>query len=123
MLPATGFGSLGMKLDVKMKQGEQVEQVADEVLQSLMNAQRFAAQKEYERANIEIDKLLAVHPKLTRAIALRGAILYVQKKYAESRKSYEEVLRLDPKSQSAVDMLARIKAAEEGRSISSRRRR
>ncbi len=113
-VPATRFGTLMTEVTAPLKQGDDVQQahLADDILDHLFTAQKFALAKEFERANTEIDHVLAVSPEFPRALSMRGSIYFVQKKYDESLKWYEQALKADPKMEEAVKMIARIKAAQ-----------
>lgn len=114
-VPATRFGTMVTELDVKLKPGEAEERVAVEIIQGLMTAQRAATNKEFDRANVELDKILSKYPRFTRALAMKGAIFFVRKDYDESRRWYEKALLTDPQDRDAIDMVTRIKDLKEGR--------
>jgi tetratricopeptide (TPR) repeat protein len=110
-VPSTRFGTLLTSLEVKMKEGEDVKQakIAGEILDRLFAAQKFALKKEYERAQIEIDRVIAEYPEFPRALSMRASIYFVQGKFAESIKWYEQALKYDPKMEEAIKMIARAK--------------
>jgi len=113
-IPVSQFGTSVTKIEVKMKNGtvKKESRTAKEVLQSLFVAQKFAVQQQYERAQIEIDKALAVFPDLSEALAMKGAIYYAQKNYGESLKWYEEALRADPQSEEAIKMVSKVRGIQ-----------
>jgi tetratricopeptide (TPR) repeat protein len=115
LVPYGAMGTLVTEVQVKMKEGVDEERTAMDLVQSLLLAQKFASLKEYERAVSEIDKILAQHPKFVRALAMKGAVYFVQKKWDESARWYEEALKIDPQLQESTDMLAKIKDAREGK--------
>ncbi len=115
LVPFGSMGSQVTEVQVRMKEGVDEERTAMDLVQSLLLAQKYAALKEYERAVIELDKILASHPKFIRALAMKGAVYFVQQKWDESARWYEEVLKVDPQAQEGVEMLARIKDGREGR--------
>ncbi len=110
-VPSTRFGTLLTSVDVKMKEGDDVKQVkiAGEILDRLFAAQKFALKKEYERAQIELDRVIAEYPDFPRALSMRASIYFVQGKFAESIKWYEQALKYDPKMEDAIKMIARAK--------------
>lgn len=110
MLPATQYGTALTNMDVKLKTGAaKEERLAREVLDHLLLAQKLALAQQYERANIEIDKILNDLPDFTPAMSMRAAIFYAQKNIPESLKWYENTLKSDPKDDEAVKMIAKIK--------------
>ena len=111
-IPATRFGTLVTTLDAKLKTGNapKEEHLARDILNHLFLAQELANAHQYERAQIELDKLLADAPDFARALSMRASIYYVQKKYSESLKWYEEALKADPQMQNVVQMVAKVRA-------------
>lgn len=120
-IPATKFGTSITTLDVKMKKGEQEKEhfLAKEILDHLFLAQKLALSQQYERAQLELDKVLTQYPTFARAMSMRGSIYFAQKNYAESVKWYNEAIKADPQFDEAVKMLAKVKLAQAGGSSSS----
>lgn len=118
-IPATRFGTLVTMLDVKMKQGNVIkeEHMAKDILDHLFLAQRYALAKEFERAQIEVDKVLATFPNFAKAMSMRASIYYVQKNFPESLKWYTEALKVDPQNDNAVEMVAKIQRIQGGERI------
>lgn len=110
-IPASRFGTLVTALNVKLKQGNSAkeERAAREVLDHLFLAQKFAVSRQYERAQIELDRILADFPGFPRALSMRASIYYMQKNYTESLKWYEEALKVDPQMEDAILMSAKIR--------------
>ena len=117
-IPATRFGTLVTAIDVKLKEGtvNKEEKTAKAVLDQLFLAQKFALSQQFERAHIEIDKILAVFPTFARALSMRASVHYAQKNLVESLKWYEEAIKADPQMDDAVKMAAKIRALQSGRS-------
>lgn len=109
-LPSSQFGTMVTSLDVKLKEGDGPKQVgiAEDILNRFFLAQKLTLNREYERAQAEIDKILAVAPEFARAYSMRGSIYYVQNNMSESAKWYEMALKRDPQMDDAVKMIARI---------------
>lgn len=112
-IPATRFGTVLTEVEVNLKKGSQVEDIktAQEMVDRLFLAQKFALTQQYERAHIELDKVLKIYPKFSRALSMRASIYYVQKNYQESLKWYEEALKIDPQMDEAVKMSAKVRLA------------
>lgn len=113
LVPAARFGTLVTSLDVKLTAGKD-QRLAKDILEHLFLAQKLANSGQFERAQIELDKVLAGAPDFSRALSMRGSIYYVQKNYAESLKWYEAALAADPRMEDAVQMTARIRAIQKG---------
>lgn len=111
-VPAGQFTTVLTALDVKLKEGPTKKEltVAKEILDHLFLAQKLAMAGQFERAHIELDKIITPYPDFTKALTMRASIYYVQKNYAESLKWYEEALKVDPANDDAVKMIAKIKA-------------
>jgi len=117
MIPASRFGTMMTDIEVSLKKGndDQEEKLAKDVLNRLFLAQKFALTQQFERAQIELDKILVDYPKFSRAMSMRASIFYVQKNYQESLKWYEEALKVDPQMDEAVKMTAKVRSALGGR--------
>jgi tetratricopeptide (TPR) repeat protein len=109
-IPASRFGTLVTKLDAKLKPGTDEKEIrmAKEVLDHLFLAQKFAFSKEFDRAQVELDKVINEFPEFGRALSMRASIYFVQQKYDESLKWYEKALKADPGLEDAVRMTAKI---------------
>ncbi len=110
-IPANGFMTRITALDVKMRQGEdQVEMnLAKEILDYMFLAQKFAISGQFERAQIELDKVIAKFPKFDRALSMRASIYFAQKNYQESLKWYDEALKVNPDLEEAVKFSAKVR--------------
>jgi tetratricopeptide (TPR) repeat protein len=120
-IPAGQFGTLVTELDVVLKQGAtpKEERLAKSVIDRLFLAQKFALAQQFERAQIEIDKILIDFPGFARALSMRASIYAAQKNYSEALKFYEEALKADPQMEDAVKMVAKVKAMQAGRDPAS----
>jgi len=49
-----------------------------------------------------------------RALTMKGAVYFVQKKWSEAVRWYEAALKLDPSASEITETLARIKSMSEG---------
>lgn len=116
-IPTTRFGMLVTQLNAKLKEGksEEEKKMAKEILDRIFLAQKFALMQQFERAHIEVDKILTDYPTFPRALSMRATLYYAQKNYIESAKWYEEALKVDPQFDEAVKMLARVKDIQGGR--------
>ncbi len=117
LLPAAQFGTLVTELSVPLVQGTtpKEERFAKSVLDRLFLAQKFALSQQYERALIELDKILSDFPGFARALSMKASIYFAQKNFSESLKFYEQALLSDPQMEDAVKMVARVKAIQSGR--------
>lgn len=121
MVPSSRFGVMVLQLDVKLKSGRSLkeESMAKDILNHLFLAQKFARSKEYERAQMELDKILNTTPDFARALAMRGSIFFLQKNYPESLKWYEQAISEDPQMEDAVKMATKIRGMKfDGKSVS-----
>jgi Tetratricopeptide repeat len=111
-VPAGQFTTLITSLDVKLKEGKsQAEfRLAKEILDNIFLAQRFANLGQFERAHIELDKVINQFPTFSRALSMRASVFYAQKNYQESLKWYEQSLRQDPNLEEAVKMTAKVRS-------------
>lgn len=117
LVPAGQFGTLVTELNVPLVKGTtpKEERFAKSVLDRLFLAQKFALSQQYERALIELDKILSDFPGFSRALSMKGSIYFAQRNFSESLKFYEQALVSDPQMEDAVKMVAKIKAVQSGR--------
>ena len=112
LVPAGRFGTLVTAVEVRLKPKplEPERKLARDLLDRLFLAQKFALTKQYERAQIELDRLLTDAPEFPRALSMRASIFFVQKNFPESVKWYELAVKADPQLDDAVQMLAKARA-------------
>lgn len=108
-VPATRFGITKMSVSTKLKSGTDQAKLADQLLQYLHNAQKFANNGNFERALQEVDLAIEKNPNFIRALSMKGAILFNQEKWDESRKWYEKALSIDNSFDESVKMIDKIK--------------
>lgn len=110
-VPATKFGTMIVQYDIKLKPGNAPKEVrvAKEILDHIFVAQKLALLQQYERAQIELDKVIIPFPNFARALSMRASIYFAQKNYTESLKWYEEAIKNDPELDDAIKMIAKIK--------------
>jgi len=113
LIPVSRFGTLTTKITVILKENKnnsaEEEKQAKSLIDRLFTAQRLAQLKEFERAQIELDKILTDHPQFTRAMTMRAAIYFAQNNIPESVKWYEEALKIEPQMEDILKILAKIK--------------
>jgi Flp pilus assembly protein TadD len=109
LIPATRFGHISTTILSKLEPGNPETAQANRLLQHLFNAQKFANDAEFERAEIELDKALEIDATFTRALSLRGSIYFIQKKYDESARWFEKALAVDPQFEDSIKMINQIK--------------
>lgn len=121
LIPAARMGHSETIVLSKLKAQETEGRVAHILLQHLFNAQKMANNREYERAQAELDKAFAIDEAFVRGMSLRASIYFVQKSYDESLKWFEKALSLDPQFEDAVKMITKIKSlkSDPNRQISS----
>ena len=111
-IPSVAGGNLGFDIAVSLQKGlssKDETKTADQIIGKLFLAQNFARRGHFERAVLEIDKLLEDYPTLTRALTMKGAILFANNTLKESLESYEKALSLDPEIKTALEMSSKIR--------------
>lgn len=114
LIPAARMGHAETIVLAKLKSSEGEGKTVHRLLQHLFNAQKLANDREYERAQLELDKAFAIDAKFTRGMSLRGSIFFVQQKYEESLKWFQRALDTDPQFEDAVKMISQIKSIMNG---------
>jgi tetratricopeptide (TPR) repeat protein len=117
LVPVSKSGFMITSLEVTLKKSDLEKQAstAKGALAHLVLAQRFASHGEFDRAQIQVDQLLADFPDFPRALSMRGSILYLQKNYDESLKWYEKAVAADPNMEDAVKMMSKIRSQQKER--------
>lgn len=111
-LPANRFGTSVAQLDVKLSQGAEDNEMktAQEILNKMFLAQKFAVSLQYERALIELDQILVQFPTFARALSMKGSIYLAKKNYEESLKWYEKALKADPQMDETIKLTAKVRS-------------
>ena len=112
LLPLSSSGSLRSSLKVTLKSDEAGEKKLDTVkniLDQLFLAQKFARLKQFERALIEIDKVLDEYPEFARALSMKGSIYFASGDFKSSMEWYDKAIEVDPEFTHAVEMSAKVR--------------
>jgi len=109
LVPGARMGHIETIVMAKLKPGESEGRLAHKLLQHLFNAQKLANDREFERAQMELDKAFELDPTFVRGMSMRGSILFVQQKYDESLKWFQKALNADPQFEDAIKMIAQVK--------------
>lgn len=109
LIPMAKMGLSSATVQVRLKSVEDGTATADQLLQWLHNAQKFANGGNYPRAIEEVDKAIGKNPKFIRGLSMKGSIYFVQGQFDESLVWYEKALALDSGFDEAVKMIAEIK--------------
>lgn len=109
MVPGARFGSMETTISVGMVESANEGAVARDLLQFVMNAQKFANAGDFQRAHIEVDRALALDQRFARAASMKGAVYFMEKNYRESLNWYEKALSLDSQQQDVVKMVAHLR--------------
>lgn len=111
-LPTAQYTTLVTSLDVKLKEGvvQKELKLAKTILDQMFLAQKFALKSQFERAHIEIDKVVTQFPNFSRALTMRASIYFAQKNYSESLRWFEEALKIEPTLDEAIKMAAKLRS-------------
>ena len=111
-LPVSNSGVVSSEVMLKLiedkKQTVEISS-AEKALDQLFLAQRFALTNEFERALIEIDKVLNNFPRLARALSMKASIYYAKGDFKESLNWYEKAIEANPQLREAVEMSALVR--------------
>lgn len=114
-IPITAAGSIGVEVQVLLKESVQTKvddenlKTAEGILKKIFLAQQFARTQQFERAFIEIDRVLERFPEFSRALSMKAAIHFAKGELKESLEWYEKALEKDPELSQAVEMAAKIR--------------
>ncbi|MEZ4873670.1 MAG: tetratricopeptide repeat protein [Bdellovibrionales bacterium] len=109
-VPISPSGSISTEISVKLNNGKQQEvETAQQIIDSIFLAQSYARAKEFERALIEIDKVLVGFPKFDRALSMKASIYYAKGDFKQSLEWYDKAIDANPKLTQAINMSAKIR--------------
>jgi tetratricopeptide (TPR) repeat protein len=110
MVPVGVIGTTETTLAVRLKlQDKDSKTSVTEVLQHMVNAQEFIHKAQLSRANLELEKALAIEAKNPWAYVMRGQIYFLQRDYARSLENYEKSLDLEPNNQSVISKITELR--------------
>ncbi len=115
-IPVSAGGALGTEINLSLRAvdpeqtAEEIKK-ASEILERIFLAQQFARTQQFERAFIEIDKVLEAFPDLARAQSMKAAIYFARGDLNESLDWYERAIASDPQFTQAIEMAARVRQA------------
>lgn len=109
-VPVSSAGSVTAEINVKLKEGKSTEfKTAKEIIDQLFLAQQYARTKQFERALIEIDKILSTYSDFERALSMKGSIHFAKGDFKESLTWFEKALQSNPDSKIALEMTANVR--------------
>jgi tetratricopeptide (TPR) repeat protein len=115
-VPVSAGGALATEISLSLKavdpeqRAEEIKK-ASEILERIFLAQQFARTQQFERAFIEIDKVLEAFPDLARAQSMKAAIYFARGDLNDSLTWYERAIASDPQFTQAIEMAARVRQA------------
>lgn len=109
VLPPSRMVTVQTDLKVKMIEGAREGEIADTLLTLVDNSQKFAQNRDFDRALIEIDKAISMNANFIKAYNLKGTFYYLKNDLANSLLNFEKALSLDPKNQEALKMINFLK--------------
>lgn len=110
LVPGQKMGTLSTEVYIKMDPAEADKNLAKKMVQHLFKAQTFAKNGDFVRAHEEVDQLLKVDGSFARAMSMKGAIYFLEKKYSDSLQWYEKALQVDAQTEEAIEMISRLRA-------------
>ena len=109
LVPGQKMGTLSTEVYIKLEEAQAEKNLAKKMVKYLFNAQTFAKNGDFIRAHEEIDQLLKMDESFSRAISMKGAIYYLEKKYSESLSWYERALKVDSQAAEVIEMISRLR--------------
>ncbi|MCB9025292.1 MAG: hypothetical protein H6625_03170 [Bdellovibrionaceae bacterium] len=111
-LPLTASGVIASEINLQLKKDDKKAEelkTAKTILDKLFLAQSFARTKQFERALIEVDKVLENFPDFARALSMKASILYAKGDFKESLDNYEKAIDQDSELKDAIEMAANVR--------------
>lgn len=80
----------------------------DKVIRHVINAQKFAENKQLTQSHGELDDALKLAPQFSYAMSMKGALFFANKDYRRSKEWYMKALKADPGNSEALLMLKEL---------------
>lgn len=109
MVPPSRLLTIETLIAVKLDSGNDQTKMADNLIQYIINSQKFINSKDFERAHIELDKALEVSPKFTKALFLKAQNYFLQGNYQKSLELFERANLLEPGNDDVIKMITHIR--------------
>lgn len=107
IVPVGLWGSTNTTIVIPMKNENKVAN-PDKVIRHVVNAQKFAENKQLLRSHDELDQALKLAPNFSYAMSMKGALYFADKDYKQSREWYTKALDKDPGNAEALVMLKEL---------------
>lgn len=107
-------GNISTEMNIQLKRVEEKSnkeqlETAQEIVKKLFLAQKLARAKDFERALIEIDKVLEGYPEFSRALSMKASIYYARGDFKESLDWFEKSIDVDPELDHSIKMASMIR--------------
>lgn len=109
MVPPSRVLTIETLVAIKLESGNDQTKMADDLIQYLLNSQKFINSKDYERAHIELDKALEKSPKFVKALGLKAQNYFLQGNYQKSLETFERVNLIEPGNDDVIKMITHIR--------------
>ena len=81
----------------------------DKVIRHVINAQKFAENKQLIQSHRELNDALKLAPHFSYAMSMKGALFFANKDFKRSKEWYTKALKADPGNSEALLMLKELK--------------
>ena len=107
LLPVGLFGGTKTTVVIPMKNENNVAN-PDKVIRHVINAQKFAENKQLTQSHNELDDALKLAPRFSYAMSMKGALFFANKDFKRSKEWYSKALKADPGNSEALLMLKEL---------------
>jgi tetratricopeptide (TPR) repeat protein len=114
LFPSNRWGELSKTIKIQLTPRTEASDTVRVMLRHLFNGKKFAESRQYDQAQMELDKALAMDSKLAQAMSMKAGVFYLQNNFNEAEVWYKKALEVEPSFSEAIQMLEKLKNKKGG---------
>jgi tetratricopeptide (TPR) repeat protein len=114
LFPSNRWGELSKTIKIQLTPRTEASDTVRVMLRHLFNGKKFAESRQYDQAQMELDKALALDSKLAQAMSMKAGVYYLQNNFVEAETWYKKALEAEPSFSEAIQMLEKLKNKKGG---------
>lgn len=114
LFPSNRWGELSKTIKIQLTPRTEASDIVRVMLRHLFNGKKFAESRQYDQAQMELDKALALDSKSAQAMTMKAGVFYLQNNFGEAEVWYKKALAAEPSFSEAIQMLEKLKIKKGG---------
>jgi tetratricopeptide (TPR) repeat protein len=115
LVPTNRWGEVTKVIKVTLDPLADETTLSKKIINYFFNAKKYADFRQFPQAHEELEKILAIDPKIAQAVAMKAGLFFLEGNIEQSKILYRKALEIDPSFNDAIQMLEKIKNKEDGR--------